>query len=295
MKTGLPYSSPVFSACDSISAEVLTRMPPNQRRASPWRSQDLDTETSILGDHSPVPESGSLRFGVGSFDFFTFCIKQATGLQSHFKLVKLILDGGLRAVDVQTLRTTVAGLAVLYVRLKGVVVVLTQVAGYAGVDKRVVPGGASLNVSGSGDAKHYVALRTVVSAPVGAVNRGRLAICTYRVRKDVTDLVTVGAQVAFAAIIGLAFDFEHVYRSGCLEAPVGISVARVYVVTGTAVLASWFITRSVHFVGALPSGDHGAEAFAGVTAATTRTLPACIRLTCSVPGLRPSSLLAGDQ
>src|SRR5680860_1531067 len=97
----------------------------------------VDTETSILGDHSPVPESGSLRFGVGSFDFFTFCIKQATGLQSHFKLVKLILDGGLRAVDVQTLRTTVAGLAVLYVRLKGVVVVLTQVAGYAGVAKRV--------------------------------------------------------------------------------------------------------------------------------------------------------------
>src|SRR5680860_636769 len=137
------------------------------------------------------------------------------------------------------------------------VVVLTQVAGYAGVaHQRVVYGGASLNVTGAGDAKQHGALRTVVSAPVGAANFGRVAI--YIVRKDVTDLVAVGAQVTFAAIIGLAFDFEHVYRSGCLEAPVGISVARVDVVTGTAVLASWFITRSLHFVGALPSGDHGA-------------------------------------
>src|SRR5680860_1295894 len=112
------------------------------------------------------------------------------------------------------------------------VVVLTQVAGYAGVaHQRVVYGGASLNVTGAGDAKQHGALRTVVSAPVGAANFGRVAI--YIVRKDVTDLVTVGAQVTFAAIIGLAFDFEHLDRSGCLEAPVGISVARVPVTTST--------------------------------------------------------------
>src|SRR5660398_101441 len=295
MKTGLPYGSPVFMLVILFMRELLLECRQTSIEQVDGVIRVVDTQTSILGEHSPVPEGGGFCLGIGACDYPTFCIKQAIGLQSRFKLIELILDISLRTVDVEVINIAVASCAGCCVRLKGVVVVLTQVAGYAGVaHQRVVYGGASLNVSAASDAKQHGALRTMVRTPVGAVNLGRVA--SHVIFKDVTDLVTVGAQVTFAAIIGLAFDFEHLDRSGCLEAPVGISVARVDVVTGTAVLASWFTTRSLHFVGALPSGDHGAEAFAGVTAGTTRTSASIIiRRTCSVPGHRPSSLLAGDQ
>src|SRR5664279_4703506 len=87
MKTGLPYGSPVFMLVILFMRELLLECRQTSIEQVDGVIRVVDTQTSILGEHSPVPEGGGFCLGIGACDYPTFCIKQAIGLQSRFKPV----------------------------------------------------------------------------------------------------------------------------------------------------------------------------------------------------------------
>jgi hypothetical protein len=81
-----------------------------------------------------------------------------------------------------------------------------------------------------------MALRPVVRPPVLGDVRDHAIDCF---REAPPRLVAVGAQVAFPAVVGRAFDSEERHRIGGLQGKVSGGESGVDLVTGAAVLAGW--------------------------------------------------------
>src|SRR3990172_8195679 len=175
-----------------------------------------------MGYVDPVPESGCFPCRDRRNRRMTLFVEPTLGDQSGFEFIEHPLDLGLQSVDVEVLGPGVTRLAGGNIRLEGVVLALTGVAGYAsvfhqrGVRARIAFEGKAVGTC-TGQAEQHGALGTMVRAPVGA---GYLDLAVDDLVNPSTGLVTVGAQVALAAVKGHAWEGVELHRVGGCQCPV---------------------------------------------------------------------------
>ena len=193
-----------------------------------------------------IPQSVCFRFGEAPGNDSTRCIKHASGSQRGFESSDFGIKCSLGTIHVEVRGSGVAGDAGGYVRQEGVVFAVTHVAGNAGIlDRRVMRAGRTSNGTRAADTHQHVALWAVVRAK--ACGNCDCAISSG-CGNIPTSLVAVGAQVALAAVEGLASSDILYHRGRSGQGEVRIGVGGVDRVAGAAILLGG-VRISNRFVG----------------------------------------------
>ena len=148
-------------------------------------------------------------------------------------LVEHRLNFSLHAVDVEVLGISMAGLAARHCRQVGMVSFISHMAGHAGVLNRLIMRARAAAHTQSAFAEQHRGFNTVVGAEPGICTE--VYVSSARHGQIVTDLVAVGAQVAFAAVKGTAGLLQHHWLFTSRQGEVVLCVSGVDVVAGAAV------------------------------------------------------------
>ena len=154
------------------------------------------------------------------------------------ELFKHRRDFGLRAVYVKILGIGMAGLAARHFGQVGVIALISHMAVHAGVLNRLIVRARSAGHTQAAFAEQHRGRYTVVGAVACGCNHD-ISILNFRL--GVADLVAIGAQIAFAAVVGTAGHFHRHRLFTARQGEVGLGVGGVDVVAGAAV-----VRRDVH-------------------------------------------------